>query len=707
MKMGISQKLILYIVCIVFLSFTAASFIVSSNIRKIERTNAEERLTQQNRQNAAEITLGFNDGIVVATSMRDMFELAANNPEAKITRKMLMDSIDIMLDRHANLLGVWYNFEPNSMWNDKQYVDNDNPTGGFDYYIGFTGKDGAKEYQVTSYDEIYWEEYYIIPMETKQMFITNPYIDPEIVEGGVFVSSVIFPVLKNDRALGIVGIDFRVSAFGSILESINQRSDMFSALVAADGTVVVHKFPELIGKKVYPSLQEARGDEANNGLSESLLKELVVSPAIFASIKDGREYSENTFSSKMNTKVFMHKGTITLGSGDNKRHWALLTAVSEDSIYAGASNVVRDLWITNLLSLVIIFFCTWVISRSIANPVKEIVRKMAAIGKGDLTQRLDIKRNDELGVLSESFNGFAKNIQEIVEIIKDKSHTLASASESLHNVSEQMSNEAHLANSGLSKAEEVVSELNKHSGDVTVEMDKASVSATSIQAAIEEMTATIGEIAGNSAKAKNHTHNVSESVAAVAGMMRELDNAAKEINKVTETINAISSQTNLLALNATIEAARAGTAGKGFAVVANEIKELALQTGSATEDIRSKIDGIKNAAGATIANTEEVIKSVNEVATVVTGIAAAIEEQHTTTKDISKNMGLVMVSINTANEKANTAAENCQTVSRSVNSAGKNTSSVETESSEVKENSSALQQLSQQLKGLTDKFTTA
>ena len=75
--------------------------------------------------------------------------------------------------------------------------------------------------------------------------------------------------------------------------------------------------------------------------------------------------------------------------------------------------------------------------------------------------------------------------------------------------------------------------------------------------------------------------------------MHQLGTAAQEIGKVTETITNISSQTNLLALNATIEAARAGTAGKGFAVVANEIKELAQQTASATEDIKSKILGVQ------------------------------------------------------------------------------------------------------------------
>ena len=79
-----------------------------------------------------------------------------------------------------------------------------------------------------------------------------------------------------------------------------------------------------------------------------------------------------------------------------------------------------------------------------------------------------------------------------------------------------------------------------------------------------------------------------------------------DIGKVTETITEISAQTNLLALNATIEAARAGTAGKGFAVVANEIKELAKQTTAATEDIKSRIEGVQTSTALGISEIEEV-----------------------------------------------------------------------------------------------------
>lgn len=169
-------------------------------------------------------------------------------------------------------------------------------------------------------------------------------------------------------------------------------------------------------------------------------------------------------------------------------------------------------------------------------------------------------------------------------------------------------------------------------------MEQAATNLSSVASATEQMSATIGEVASNSEKARHVSAKAGEQATSVSELMKQLGLAAQEIGKVTETITEISSQTNLLALNATIEAARAGAAGKGFAVVANEIKELAQQTAEATEDIKAKISGVQTSAGSAISDIEGITIVISQVGEMVSGIAAAIEEQAVVTKDIAGNI---------------------------------------------------------------------
>ena len=149
------------------------------------------------------------------------------------------------------------------------------------------------------------------------------------------------------------------------------------------------------------------------------------------------------------------------------------------------------------------------------------------------------------------------------------------------------------------------------------------------------MVRDIAKNANDAARVANEAVQVAESTNQTVG---RLGASSAEIGEVIKLISAIAQQTNLLALNATIEAARAGAAGKGSAVVANEVKELAEQTAKATEDIGGKIAAIQNdtqSAVSAIAGIGEVIGKINEISGT---IATAVEEQHATTGEMSRNL---------------------------------------------------------------------
>ena len=433
MKIGISTKLVLFVGSALLLSFAVTTAVVASYARKIERDSITQTMASQNNELATIITSEFGNGVAIAQSMRDMFELAANNPEARISRKMLTDSVDAMLDMSPGILGVWYNFEPNSMGYDRRYIDKDNPTGGFNYYIGFTGEGGAKEYQVTSYDANYSEEYYVVPVSTKTMVVTNPYIDGEIsadsASANLLISSVAFPVFKDNSPIGVVGVDISAVSLGKSLQSINKKNNMYAALIAADGTIVAHKYPELVGKRIATDLQDARKDVANRNLSRAMINELIVSPEMLASIKDATPHSESTFSAKMHTKMLLHKGTITLGVGINQRHWALISAVDEAVAYSAADKIIQSLLVAHAFSFVLILCCVFAAGRYIAKPIREVSRKIIAAASGDFTQKLKVNSDDELGKLCENFNCLTNNTHALLKAIKDKSIALTQTTE--------------------------------------------------------------------------------------------------------------------------------------------------------------------------------------------------------------------------------------------------------------------------------------
>ena len=142
--------------------------------------------------------------------------------------------------------------------------------------------------------------------------------------------------------------------------------------------------------------------------------------------------------------------------------------------------------------------------------------------------------------------------------------------------------------------------------------------------------------------------NVTESSRIVAGAVTQAEDtnakvkglaeAAQKIGEVVTLINEIASQTNLLALNATIEAARAGEAGKGFAVVASEVKNLATQTGRATEEIAGQVKAIQDSTESAAQAIHAISVTINRVNEISTAIASAVEEQGAATQEISRNV---------------------------------------------------------------------
>ena len=171
--------------------------------------------------------------------------------------------------------------------------------------------------------------------------------------------------------------------------------------------------------------------------------------------------------------------------------------------------------------------------------------------------------------------------------------------------------------------------------------EQVSANAQSLASAIQEFESSIKEISANASNAATVARGAVDVTSQANVTIKRLDESSAEIGNVIKVINSIAEQTNLLALNATIEAARAGEAGKGFAVVANEVKELAKETSSATENIIGKIETIQR-------DTSQAIDAIGQVSGIITqinesqnAIAGAVEEQTAMVSEISRNVSEV------------------------------------------------------------------
>jgi PAS domain S-box-containing protein len=245
--------------------------------------------------------------------------------------------------------------------------------------------------------------------------------------------------------------------------------------------------------------------------------------------------------------------------------------------------------------------------------------------EGKLGTRADATRH--VGDYRKIIEGINKTLEMVVEPLKvaaQNATSLASSSEELTAVSQQMAG----------NAEETATQANV----VSAASEQVSANVASVASASEQMQSSIREISKNANESARVAKNAVSVAHSTNETVKKLGESSQEIGNVIKVITSIAQQTNLLALNATIEAARAGEAGKGFAVVANEVKELAKQTAKATEEIGQKIDAIQGDTKGAVKAIEEISTIINQINDISNSIASAVEEQTATTNEIGHSV---------------------------------------------------------------------
>jgi len=268
----------------------------------------------------------------------------------------------------------------------------------------------------------------------------------------------------------------------------------------------------------------------------------------------------------------------------------------------------------------------WLIRR-ITRPLRASVTALERVAQGDLTVELAADSDDEAGRIARATNDASRAMRVAMQGFARSAGQLSASSQDMSSTSIELTTAAQ--------------ETSHQAGAVAGAAEEISTNITTVAGAAEEMSASIREIAQSASTAAEIAGQAVQEAEQTTAAVDKLGHSSAEIGDVLKTISSIAAQTNLLALNATIEAARAGEAGRGFAIVAGEVKELASQTGQATEDITGKIAAIQADAAASreaIARIGDIITQINDTQTT---IASAVEEQLATTNEISRNVSEV------------------------------------------------------------------
>ncbi|WP_235867331.1 methyl-accepting chemotaxis protein [Priestia abyssalis] len=264
------------------------------------------------------------------------------------------------------------------------------------------------------------------------------------------------------------------------------------------------------------------------------------------------------------------------------------------------------------------------IGSRISNPINRLVRFTKVISSGNLGQTIDIKREDEIGLLSNSFEEMRQNLRLIIDSVREKSQTINETSNNLLISFEELEGASQQIVTGTNEEAHGAEERAKH-------IEHISNMTTEMSAAIENMdnqTKQIKEFTHHTSKLSekgyeqvsvisDQINKIKHNGATTKENLSKLNHKLEHINRIIDLIREISSQTNLLSLNASIEAARAGEAGKGFSVVAQEIQKLANQTAASIKDISDTIDEINKQTNKVLhlnqQDFEDIVKGVEIV----------------------------------------------------------------------------------------------
>ncbi len=334
------------------------------------------------------------------------------------------------------------------------------------------------------------------------------------------------------------------------------------------------------------------------------------------------------------------------------------------------SNMIMVLAILAAIATIILFVGLRYLSHNFSSKIEEVTDQMSRLARGDKDFEIsDGHRQDEIGAMaralatfrraSEQYEAWAKERSERAEETirlqeereRERKETEEHKAKLLEEVAWQFertvgevvekvaSASAELGNTATNMAA-TAEQASERTSDLAQNMEEANVGATAAAAASDEFALSIGEISRQATSSSELARLANNATVEADTTISTLASSADQIGQIVELIQTIAQRTNLLALNASIEAARGGEAGRGFAVVASEVKELAMQTSRATDEVAEQIKAMQDSTGASVSALRAIASQVMDLESTATAIATAVDQQSIAGQDLARNIDL-------------------------------------------------------------------
>jgi len=359
---------------------------------------------------------------------------------------------------------------------------------------------------------------------------------------------------------------------------------------------------------------------------------------------------------------------------------AKLREQSIEKIDQSSVGIEYAVFLSLVICIVVAIILAWWFSGKLVKPIQQIDTKLKELAsqEGDLTARLQVNSNDEIGAIAASFNKMLENLQHIINRVQKTSVEVQTASEN-------MLEKTNTSREATVRVQSSMSNLNASIQSQTSSMEESSTAMDDMAVSVQRIAESASSVAELAVATSEHASDgstviqksvsqmttIHEAVNATSEVVERLITHTKYIDTAVQSISNIAEQTNLLALNASIEAARAGEQGKGFAVVADEVRKLAEQSKTAATDINQLLHQIQNdtetASSMMSQGRSEAFEGINvirEAGTSFTTIVEQVNKVSTQMQDISATAEEMAASA----EEMNASLNNIASISTEVSS---------------------------------------